>query len=643
MNGVKATADGDFILAETIADVEDTAQFRVALNEHAIVAVTDARGRMTAVNDKFCAISKYSRAELLGKDHRLLNSGYHPKEFFREMWATIGSGQTWHGEIKNRAKDGSTYWVETTIVPFMGPSGRPVRYIAMRTPITAQKEMEERFRQVVENIQEVFWVADIKERQVLYISPGYDRIWGQKSAKLYADPWAWTEAIHPEDRSRVRHAAASQQGAGKYDQTFRLLQPNGSLKWIRARSFPVREGLGEVVKVVGIAEDLTEEHNLEAQFLHAQRLEAVGTLAGGVAHDLNNILAPILMAAGLLKDHTITSQDAHILGMIETSARRGAEIVRQLLSFSRSEEGQRGLLQPRHLLKEMLNLMQETFPRNIAVGGGVPTNLPLVEADATQLHQVIMNLCVNARDAMPAGGKLCLDAFEEVLPSGSQILGADGAPGHYVALKISDTGEGISPDVFLRIFEPFFTTKAPGKGTGLGLSTVAAIVKRHGGFIKVESEPGKGSAFTVFLPVAASGETPAEADTGIPARKGNGELILVVDDEQSIRDVTREVLERNNYRVITAANGAEAITLFIPQQDGIRLAVVDMMMPVMAGDDLIRSLQILNPKLKLIVLTGMEQEEDQGDRLILGTDDLLMKPCMPKRLLEAVARKLAED
>jgi two-component system cell cycle sensor histidine kinase/response regulator CckA len=624
-------------------------QIRAALDEHAIVAITDAAGRIIFVNDKFCSISGYSRGELLGSSHRLIKSGHHPDSFFRNMWTTISAGKVWHGEIKNRAKDGSHYWVASTIVPFpAGKGAKPKQYFSVRTDITQRKraeelleQSEERFREMAENIDEVFWMSDAARQHLFYLSPAYERIWGRPCREAYGKPMCWLDGIIPEDRQRMR-AITARQPPGSYDEEYRILRPDGAIRWIRDRAFPIKSETGEVIRVAGIAEDITEHKKLEEQFLRAQRLEAIGTLASGVAHDLNNILAPMLMGAGLLKAKLSDPKDRNILGMIEGGALRGAGVIRQLLAFSRGTATNRSPVQARHLMKEMANIMQETFPKSIEVATSCPTNLWPVRADATQLHQVLMNLCVNARDAMPGGGRLTIGGRNAALTD-ADIKGETSAKaGPYLEITVSDTGHGMTPEILTRIFDPFFTTKGVGKGTGLGLSTLAGIVRNHDGFVRVESAPGAGSTFRIYLPAEVGG-TPGEEvpENGAPPA-GSGELILVVDDEATVREAAKYILEQNGYRVLTAGNGEQAILRFVENREQIRLVFTDVVMPLMDGITLARSLRVLNPELRMVMTSGNELDPARRSELAgIGEVTFLAKPFRSNTLLDALGQCLA--
>jgi len=379
---------------------------------------------------------------------------------------------------------------------------------------------------------------------------------------------------------------------------------------------------------------------MEEKFLRTQRLEAIGTLSSGIAHDLNNILAPMLLVSPFLKGKLKDPKDVGLLTMIEQGAQRAANIIKQLLTFSRGIEGMRGSVQTRHLLKEMLAIMRETFPREIEVVEEISADLWPINADTTQIHQVLMNLCVNARDAIHAGGKITLSA-ENIYISENEIGGSPAMkPGVYVRLTVTDTGEGIPRENLDRIFEPFFTTKEIGKGTGLGLSTVLGIVKSHEGFVTVYSEPGLGTSFKIHLPAIVGATDDITAAT--PAsRCGRQELILIVDDEAALRQALRLALENSNYRVLVAVDGREAIKLFLANRGSVRLVLTDIMMPGMNGVALIRALRALEPRLRVVAVSGLTDQDRRGELAALGVTNTLSKPCSADEILEAIHRELA--
>ena len=408
----------------------------------------------------------------------------------------------------------------------------------------ALRESEERFRQLAENITEsVFWISDPTAPQVLYVSPAYERIWGRSCASLSANFMEWIDAIHPEDRQRIQTSFFEHSLLGNSDREYRILHPDGSIRWIRDRGFPIKDREAVPYRVVGIAEDITERKLTEAALRRTERLESLGTLTSGIAHDLNNVLTPILGIVQLLplKFPNIDESTRGLLQILDESTHRGADLVKQILSFTRGIESKPTTTQVSDLLLEIQKIIHQAFPKNIELSIDLPPDLWTIEADSTMLHQVFMNLCVNARDAMPNGGKLSIVAKNFTVDESYVRMQLEAQVGNYILVTIADTGTGIRPEILERIFDPFFTTKEIGKGTGLGLSTAIGIVKGHHGFINVDSEVGKGTQFKVYLPATeASAATPAVKRS---PPSGQGELILVVDDEVAIQEITKVTLE----------------------------------------------------------------------------------------------------
>jgi PAS domain S-box-containing protein len=994
--------------------LKEVIDLKAALDEHAIVAITDPQGKITYVNDKFCAISKYSREELLGQDHRILNSSFHPKEFIRDLWTTITHGKVWKGEIKNKAKDGSFYWVAATIVPILDEQGKPRQYVAIRTDITECKRTEHALRAseahlqtVVENLNEGVVVCDLHgalqhwnraalkihgftdladgrrlltelvdtfelstmdgtpipveqwplsrilrrenlrdlEVRVRNIKTDWQRVFSyngtlvhdaedqpvlavvtinditerkeaeealQRQEKQYrvlfetypSPTWVYdaetlaflavndaavqqygysreeflamtiqdicpsggvpasiesgtvtsdhtqvagvrchrkkggeiiladihasaiqfegrlahlsialdvTEKKKAEDAireseermrsvlesaldcvitmdhegrvvefnpsaektfgykrdaaigqlladlivppaSRERHqrglahylstgeapvlgtrieltgmrsdnsefpvelavtrigsqeppmftgfirditerkqaenrlreqarlldlahdaimvrdmgdrveywnhgaeklygwAAAEIQGkqaatflheeppaaalaarmavieSGKWSGECKHLRKGGGTVMVRSRWTLVRDEVGAPKSILIINTDITEQRKIEEQFLRAQRLESIGTLASGVAHDLNNILAPILMGAAVLRRTEMPEADEMILSTIETCAQRGSDIVKQVLTFARGAEGARLLLQPAHLINDMAEIAEGTFPKTITVRTDYPQSLWPIEGDPTQLHQILLNLSVNARDAMPAGGTLTISARNFPVDEHYASMTPGAKAGPHVLFEVKDTGTGIPRGIIDQIFDPFFTTKELGRGTGLGLSTVIGIAMGHGGFVTVESEVGRGTTFRVYLPAMIDApETVKESETTtVPL--GNGELLLIVDDEKLILQVARELLEGHGYQVVTAGDAPEALAIFALRKDEIKLVLTDLAMPLMDGIALIRTLQKMKPNVCVIASTGRGSLE-QGVHELPG---LHVRACLTK-------------
>ena len=507
-----------------------------------------------------------------------------------------------------------------------------------RLSVHRLRESEERLRQLIENSSDTIVVID-EFGIVGFQSPSMERTLGYEPDAMFGRNVL--EIVHLDDQSKVRQSiseALADHGK-RLPVEYRIRHRDGSWRIFQSIGKSMIEAGGRV-KIVVNSRDVTESRLLEAKFLRAQRLEAVGTLASGVAHDLNNILTPVLMVAGLLKETLVKPRDRDLLSMVERSAKRGAAIVSQLLTFSRGIEGAKANLQPRYLIKEVGNLIQETFPRNIALVQNIPDDLWDILVDATQLHQVLLNLCVNARDAMPEGGTITVKAANVDLVAAQIEAHAEVRPGPYLEITVTDSGCGIPTDIINRVFDPFFTTKEMGKGTGLGLSTVLGIVKSHQGFVTVESQPGNGTSFHIFLPALGTAEEARKSLTAPPMLVGNGEVILLVDDEQPILDALRGILEKQRYRVLTANNGQEAIRVFIEHSEVIHLIVTDLMMPVMDGVSLIKTLRVIKPSVLAMAMTGLEQEDRQVELASLGVTEIVAKPFSPVSFLQALHRVL---
>ncbi len=393
--------------------------------------------------------------------------------------------------------------------------------------------------------------------------------------------------------------------------------------------------------VLLINSDITETKKLESQFLRAQRLESIGTLASGIAHDLNNILSPILMATGILRG-SVSAADRQMVDIIEGSAERGAGIVKQVLTFARGVEGERVLLQPKHLLTEMVKVMNQTFPKNIHITTHFAQELWTVQGDATQLHQVLLNLCVNARDAMsPEGGKLKVSCENVDVDPQLASMNAGATVGPHVCFSVADTGSGMTPEVMEKIFNPFFTTKEQGKGTGLGLATVIGIVKGHKGFLALQSEVGIGTTFKFHLPANREIRDEVQPEESIADLTGNGELVLVVDDEAPIREVIVGTLEAHNYRCYTAEDGTDALAMYFERRGAIHLVITDLHMGEMDGIGLTRAVRKLTPEAKVIISSGHVNNENQTILAGLGVKHFLEKPYTAEKLLRCVKECLA--
>jgi two-component system, cell cycle sensor histidine kinase and response regulator CckA len=502
-----------------------------------------------------------------------------------------------------------------------------------------RRRAEERIRSQAELIDIVpnpILVCDL-EGKILFWSKGAERLYGQSFAEVARQP-VLNVLFEGQEDVYARAMADVKNGQRWRSEIIRTTKDGRELtlesSWLLVSDDEQEKSL------LIVETDITEKKLLESQFLRAQRLESVGTLASGIAHDLNNVLAPILTVIQSLKRRYTKDNDQQLLSILESNTKRGAAIVNQVLTFARGVHGERTLLQPRHLINEMVKIAGETFPKTIRILSNLSPTLRSIIGDSTQLHQILLNLFVNARDAMPLGGTLTVNAENIDLDEEFVRLHIESQPGPYVVISVTDTGMGIPPEILDKIFEPFFTTKDQGKGTGLGLSTVNGIVKNHNGFINVYSEQGKGTTFKVYLPAAHPAETTDSGDEEHPLTRGNGELVLVVDDEDIVRDVTKRTLESYGYTVLTAINGEDALKLYGSYTREVALVISDVMMPVLDGRELIKEIRSNNGDVRIIATSGLTTEERVAELENLGVNGYLSKPYTEHKLVRLVQQLL---
>lgn len=477
---------------------------------------------------------------------------------------------------------------------------------------------------------------DIATQQITWTTE-LEALYGLEPGDLGNQHYNWLEMLHPDDRLPTEQALwHSVQEGTELNIEFRAICPTGEIRWITAKGCVLPSAAGGS-RMLGVHIDITEKKQLESQFLRAQRLESIGTLASGIAHDLNNIFTPVLGISQLLqlKLANLSASNQRLLEILELNAKRGADLVKQILSFARGVEGKRLPLQVSHVIHEVEQIIQQTCLKSIEIQTEIAPDLGMVSADATQLHQVLMNLCVNARDAMPMGGVLSMAAQTMWVDEAIARLHLDAKIGSYIEITVTDTGVGIPPDILHRIFDPFFTTKEIGKGTGLGLSAVLGIVKSHGGFVDVQSQPGVGTEFKVYLPIDQSTDVLHEIEVDL--LDGQGELVLIVDDEPTICEVTRTTLEVYNYRALTAHNGVEAIALYAQHHNEINSVLMDMRMPTMDGCSTIAALKRLNPHVYVIAMSGLASREIVTQARYIGFEDFLFKPFTATELIQTLS------
>jgi PAS domain S-box-containing protein len=599
------------------------------------------KGEITDANDAFLKLLGFDRHDL---EAGLLNwSAMTPPEFaeadricLEKIAATKFCAPYEKAYIH---KDGSRVPVIIGASTF---EDSPEEGVCFVVDLTERKQAEEQIAEqatFLDKAQDAIFVRDL-DGKMLFWNKGAERLygWGREEVlNRNVDDMLYIDPLKVEEAYRLTRSQGDWHGELHHS------TKDGEELDIESRWTLIRDHAGHPKSVLAINTDITEKKKIEAQFMRAQRMESIGTLAGGIAHDLNNILAPIMMSIDILKTISENPQATKILETIEVSAKRGADIVRQVLSFARGLEGERIEVQPKHLLKDIESIIKDTFPKDVRLQFSVPNDIWTILGDPTQVHQILLNLCVNARDAMPNGGNLTIDVENCVLDEHYAAMNTEAKAGRYVNINVTDTGTGIPPNLLEKIFEPFFTTKGINKGTGLGLSTVMAIVKSHGGIINVYSEPGKGTTFKVFLPaMEMTSQARKEQLEQASLPRGNGETVLLVDDEASIITITTQTLQAYGYQVLTATDGAEAVAAYAQHQNEIAVVLTDMAMPIMDGAATIRALSKINPTIKIIAASGLHANADATKASGAGIRHFLTKPYTAGTLLKTLRTILEE-
>ena len=507
-----------------------------------------------------------------------------------------------------------------------------------QTEATRQKK-ETQLRTVLDAAEIGTWIWNFDANEVI-LSEYARSILGFTNDEFLYSLEAILERIHPEDREIFNEKVniAIKKG-GLYEIEIRIVLPNSIPRWLTARGHVLLDSQKQPTQMISAIVDITEKKQLEETYLRQQRLESLGSLASGVAHDLNNILTPIMMSVQLLPVtlSKVNPRSRELLQLLENNVKRGSALVKQVLSFARGIGGEEKVVQVKHLIADIKQMATETFPKSIEIQTDVSPDLQTISADATQIHQILLNLAINARDAMTEGGLLNISATNIDIDRES-VRDSHAQAGSYIVISVSDTGMGISPENIERIFEPFFSTKKNDGGTGLGLATVMNIVQNHGGFIDTISKIGQGTQFSVFLPAVTVAKIDSAESLTIP--KGEGELILIVDDEATICEITKASLENYNYRAIVANNGIEAIATYVQHQAEIAVVLMNIAMPAMNGVMAIRTLQKIDPQIKIIVVSGSNLNRETLRDRELNISSFLAKPYSTHTLLQTLRKAI---
>lgn len=625
---------------EAVAQSE--ARFRGLFEQAAVgMCIVSTEGLFLRANARFCQIVGYSAEELLQRDSiETTHPDDRPREAELVARMLAGELQTDTWEKRYLRKDGHPVWCTLTLSLLPASDGQAPQFVGVVDDITARRAAELARQETDTRLREQAALLDKAQDAILVRDLGHHiTYWNGSAARLYG--WPAEEAMGRRERELLYGDQATFDRAveqllahGEWTGELRHRRRDGRILDIEGRWTLVRDAAGRPGTVLALYTDVTERRQNQRLAQRSQRLESIGTMAGGIAHDLNNALAPIMLGGETLRMEY--PGDSEILEMIESGSKRAADMVKQLLAFAKGAAGERVSVEVDRLFNEVEKLIRGTFPKNIQLVIKRNARLPTVLGDATQLHQVFLNLCVNARDAMPSGGTLTLEGACEDVDAVYASSVHDAKPGRYVVLRVRDTGTGIAPDVLDRIFEPFFTTKGPDKGTGLGLSTVMGIVKGHGGFVQVYSHLGQGSTFSAYLPAEVATSEAAPLVVAPEQFRGQGETILFVDDEAALRQTARMVLQRLHFTPMIATDGADGLIHVAKHSNDIRVVITDLHMPHMDGLGFVRALRRILPEVPVLVASG-RMEDDVAEALkAMGVTARLDKPFTERQLAVAL-------
>ncbi|MBL7645631.1 MAG: PAS domain S-box protein [Candidatus Hydrogenedentes bacterium] len=578
------------------------------------IVITDLEGTITWANPAFAKISGYALDEAIGKNPRdLVKSGQHHRKLFENLWATIQAGRVWRGTLINRRKDGDLYSEAQSISPIRDGSGNVTHFVAVKEDVTEKlraqatlQEARERLQRAVTAGNIALWEWNRATGTVLYSAEWMEQV-GLEAAEVVNTIDDWFRRVHPEDIGPLRKTLDDcvSEPWRRFQREFRIKRADGELRWILLGAAAVADESGSPSRIIGTNVDITDRKRLELEFLQAQKMESIGLLAGGVAHDFNNLLGVIGGYTELMLESVGAEGPLHENVMqIKRAADRATGLTRQLLAFSRRQILRPSVADLNGIIEDAEKMLRRLIGEDIELRVELTPGLGRVMADPGQVDQILMNLAVNARDAMPGGGRLTIATRNEEIDERQARQRPGGRPGRYACVEVRDSGIGMDAEVRARIFEPFFTTKEVGKGTGLGLATVYGIVKQSGGNIWVESESGKGTAFQIYLPWIEAAPALERHDSLPEGMVPGGETILLAEDEEALRAVMRITLSRAGYTVLEAHDGLHALSLLKAHPGRVDLVLTDVVMPGLNGPDLVREIAGLQPGVKVLFMSG---------------------------------------
>jgi two-component system, cell cycle sensor histidine kinase and response regulator CckA len=623
---------------------EDRFRRMVEASEEVFFYEHDRDHRFTYVSPSAQQVLGYAPEELLGRPYDTLLMGRPSDRLVHERTHAALDTATRAGtyDVVVRHGRGDPIVLELVETPVV-EDGEVVGLQGFGRDVTEQRRAEDRLLHVASTSPAVLYVLSVEGTGLRpqWVSANVTAVLGYPVDQVLDAEW-WQLQVHPEDRAGVAAATATLFSTGRVAHEYRFRHRDGAYRWLRDHLRLLRDADGEVVEVVGSWMDTTDFRQLEHQLRQAQKMEAVGRLAGGIAHDFNNILTAVAGNAQFALEALPPSGPVHEdLKEIIRVAGRATELTRQLLAFSRRQVNDPRVLDLGEVMEAAERMLRRVITEDVRLEMSMAPGVGRVRADPAQLEQVLVNLALNARDAMPGGGRLLVDAV-------NLDLGDDAAnpfslpipPGRYVRLAVSDTGEGMTPAVRERIFEPFFTTKEPGLGTGLGLSTVYGVVTQAGGHVLVYSEPGQGTTFKLYFPRTDEDPEPSTDGTAQPLDVSGTETILVVEDQESVRNVVRRALEDVGYRVLEAADGGEALAAYERHAGEVGLLLTDVVMPGMSGKELVRRARQLEPDLPVLYMSGYAEEHIARQGIVDADANLLEKPFDPVMLQRKVRAAL---